>query len=136
MNGAELSTAIAGGLFAAVMVGWVLHWIWCLVARAASSERGRIRHLVQQLDAAEAAREAAEAALAAGREALAGRIAVLEAALADQAAAHEAEIGARAREQDRLVAEATREAEAAWEGLALARRRIADLERRLEGRPD
>lgn len=132
MTGQELSGTLAAILFAAVMVGWVLHWIWCLLSRATGSERATIADLEQRLDRAEQARHAAEAGAQQAAEAYDARILELETALADQAAAHEADREVQAAEQARLLDEATREAAAAWDGLGLARRRIAELERVLE----
>ncbi len=129
----ELSWAISLGAFLAGLVGWILHWLWCLVARAASGERARIQHLVAELDAAAQAREDAEAARADTEVALTRRIAELEIALEDQEARHAAELEARAFEHARALDQATRDAQAAWDGLGNARRRIAELERTLEG---
>ncbi len=136
MTGAELSEAIAAALFAAAMVGWLLHWLWSLVARITSSERGKIRHLVRELDAAERAREAAEAALRDTEARLRAQLAELEQSLRDRVVAHDIAAEAREAEAARAIAEAKREAEAAWDGLANARRRIAELERIIAGLRD
>ncbi|GMG82945.1 hypothetical protein LNKW23_21580 [Paralimibaculum aggregatum] len=131
MTAEALSWTLAALLFVAVLTGWLLHWIWCLMSRAVSSDRSRIADLTARLDAAEHARTEAERAMEEANRTLGARIAELEAALTAQAEAHEAELASHAAEQARLVESATREAEAAWDGLGNARRRIAELERAL-----
>ncbi|MGF1444764.1 MAG: hypothetical protein ACFBRM_01020 [Pikeienuella sp.] len=125
----ELSAVIAAALFSAILVGWVLHWLWCMLSRAVSSDRVRMSHLVQRLDAAEHAREQAEAARAEQEVALMRRISELEVALEDQAAAYQAALQAGQAEQERAIEAARADAQAAWDGLGNARRRIAELER-------
>ncbi len=124
-----LSGTIAAALFAAVAAGWVLHWLWTLLARGMGGESARIAHLVQKLDAADRAREAAERARAETEAALSRRVAELEIRLEEEAAAHQAERELAAQEHARQIEQARAEAEAAWDGLANARRRIAELER-------
>ncbi len=133
MTGAELSEAIAVALFAAAMVGWLLHWVWSLLARIASSERGKIKHLVRELDTAERAREAAEAALRDTEARLRTQLAELEQTLRDRVVAYDIAMEAREADAASAIAEAKREAEAAWDGLGNARRRIAELERIIAG---
>ncbi|MEM9144775.1 MAG: hypothetical protein AAGC57_01155 [Pseudomonadota bacterium] len=131
MTGDELSWAIAATLLSAALVGWVFHWIWCMLARATSSERERISHLVRDLGTAEDAREAAEARANAADTALAEGEAVLAKGLADAAADRDARIAEAEAAADTAVREAKAEAQTAWDGLAHARRRIADLEAQL-----
>jgi len=129
MTADELTWVIAGALFAAVLVGWVLHWLWSLIARATSSERGQIRSLMSELALAEEAREEAEAQVEALEATLSEERIAFEAGLLEAAAERDARIADAQESADTAVREAKAEAQTAWEGLAFARQRIADLER-------
>lgn len=127
----DLSHLIAAVLFGAVAVGWILHWLWCVIARATSSERERIASLVDQLDAAEQGREALAAELAHVQAAHLDKLAELERGITHITAEH-------GREADEKVDAALREADAArrdaadaWGALAEARQQVGELERAL-----
>lgn len=128
MTGEELSWAIAAALFAAAMVGWVLHWLWCVLARATSSERERIGALTRELAEAEEAREMAEARASAAETTLAEERAAFRQGLETAAADRDARIAEAEEAAETARREAHAEAQTAWDGLALARRRIAELE--------
>jgi len=123
-----LAVWIAAGLGAAVVVGWVLRGVWSWACRATAPERQRIDALVDELHAAEEAREAAEAARAEAEDRLAETEALLTAELDDLRGRVEAALAEAEAERARAVAAAEAEARTAWEGLAAARRRIAELE--------
>jgi prophage endopeptidase len=91
----ELTLAVAGTLFGAVVLGWVLHWLFARIARAPGSAR-ETAGLAARLYAAEAAAGTAEQ-----------RRAELEADLGQRLADAEAEL---ARTLDELAA-ARRDAE-------------------------
>lgn len=128
----ELSHLIAAVLFAALAVGWILHWVWCLLARATSSERERIAALVDQLDAAEQGREALAAELAHTKAAHLEQLGALEHSITTMTAEHAAEAETQVQTAAREAQAARQEATDAWGALAEARQRIGELERALD----
>lgn len=131
MSAWDLSHLIAAVLLGAVAVGWLLHWVWCLLARATSSEQERIASLIVQLDAAEQGREALAAELAHTQTVHLEQLAVLERSITDINAEHAAEVAAQVSDAAREAEVARRDAADAWEALAEARRRVGELEREL-----
>ena len=96
-------------MFAAFLAGWVGHWIWSGMARAASPREDRANELVAELLIVEEARDRAEAEK---RE--------LEIALRGEAAEAEGLLQTRLREREA-------ELEAAMAGLQNARAEIEAL---------
>ena len=105
----ELTALIAGALIAAFSIGWIAHWIWARMARAASPREDRANELVAELLIVEEARDRAEAEK---RE--------LEAALRGEAAEAESLLQTKLREREA-------ELEAAMTGLQNARAEIETL---------
>lgn len=56
----ELTLAIAGALTGAVLIGWVLHWIFARLSRDGRARPDEASDLASRLVSAEAARDAAE----------------------------------------------------------------------------
>ncbi|MEX2519949.1 MAG: hypothetical protein WD969_11515 [Paracoccaceae bacterium] len=57
MNGAELAASITGALLTAFALGWLAHWLWARMARAASPLQDRVDELAHELITIEADRE-------------------------------------------------------------------------------
>jgi hypothetical protein len=131
LTGAQLATAIAAVLVAAIVLGWMLHWIWARLA-SAGSDTARLAEMVDRLHDADRAREAAEDARRLAETLLAAREAEMEARLAEMQARLDGVVGDRDGEMGRAVREARADAEASMSGLRNARRRIADLEAEIE----
>lgn len=104
-----LTALIAATLLAAFLLGWVAHWIWAGMARAASPREDRANELVAELLIVEEARDRAEAEK---RE--------LEAALRGEAAETENLLQTKLREREA-------ELEATMAGLQNARAEIEAL---------
>ena len=126
ITGPVLAVWIAAGFLAAVGLGWLLRGVWAWACMATSPEHGRVRALIEELHRAEEAREAAEAARAAAE----ARAAALEDELGELRAGHDGRLAELEADRARALAEAEHEARTAWDGLAAARRRIAELESR------
>ena len=131
LTGAQLATAITAVLIAAIVLGWVLHWVWARLSRS-GNDAAQLAEMVDRLHEADRAREDAEDArrlaetLMAAREAeLEGRIAALKARLDGLIQDGDPDLG-------RAVREARADAEASMSRLRGARRRIAELEAELE----
>ena len=131
LTGAQLATAITAVLVGAIMLGWILHWIWARLADA-GAETALLSEMTDRLHAAERAREAAEDARRHAELALAAREAEMEAAMAEMRARHDAMADNGDAELARAVREARADAEASMSGLRGARRRIAELEAEVE----
>ena len=128
----DLTTAIAAILVGAVALGWVLHWLWARPAAGPAGPQARIDDIAAQLHEAENARDAAEAARVQERARIEAREAELSQEMADLRAGMEIRLEGREAVLDRALKEAREEAQTAWEGLSNARRRIGELERKLE----
>lgn len=106
MDRNELTLAIAGALVAAVLVGWVLRWIFARMSNAAGPRSiRRTADLAAQLHAAEEAQARAEARLASVEADLGGRLAEMQAEI--EAANRALE---RERDQSEQIRAAYREA--------------------------
>jgi len=134
LTGTELSTAISAILFAAVGVGFLLHWLWSGLGRARSSDAARLAEMAERLHQADLAREEAEVA----RQRAELRLAERETEATEQIAAMQARLdGAIEGREAALAAElatARLDLEALDGGLRAARQRIIDLEAELETR--
>ena len=130
-NGSELATAITAVLVAAVLAGFLLHWVWASYTRADQTDPARLGEMATRLHEADMAREAAEAA----RHEAEARLAQAEAEAAEKIAAMQARMeGAVEGREARLLAEleeAKRELEVMSDGLSHARQRVMELEEQL-----
>lgn len=59
MNRTELTVVVAAAFVAAVMIGWMLRWLYSRIGRAGLSTTGASNDLAERLHAAEEARDAA-----------------------------------------------------------------------------
>ena len=128
----DLTTAIAAVLAGAVALGWVLHWLWARLCGGPVGAQARVDDIAAQLHEAENARDEAEAARIQEMARIKAREAELSQEMADLRAGMEIRLEGREAELDRALREAREEAQTAWEGLSNARRRIGELERKLE----
>lgn len=131
LTGAQLATAISAVLVAAIMLGWILHWIWARLANA-GSDTARLAEAIDRLHEADRARETAQDAQRLAQTLLAEREAEFEGRLADLQARLDAMVQDRDAELAGLVREARADAEASMAGLRNARRRIMELEAELD----
>jgi len=133
-TGSELTTAITAVLAGAVLVGFLLHWVWASYTHGHRSDSARLDEMAARLHEADMAREAAEAA----RHEAEARLAQAEADAAEKIAAMQARMeGAVEGREARLLAEleeAKRELEVMGDGLSHARRRVMELEEQLASR--
>ena len=127
LTGAQLATAITAVLVGAIMLGWILHWIWARLANA-GGDAGLLAETVDRLHEADRAREAAEDARRQAETLLAAREAEMEAGMAEMRARLDALVEDRDAELGRAVREARADAEASMAGLRGARRRVTELE--------
>lgn len=132
LNGDGLATAITAVLIGAVALGWALHWLWLRASSAPLTETARLAELVNRLDDADRAREAAEEARALAESLLAEREAETGERLEELQARLDGAMGEREGELASALREARAEAEAVMSGLRNARRRIMELEEEIE----
>lgn len=90
----ELTALIAGALFTAFLIGWIAHWIWARMARAASPREDRANELVAELLIVEEARDRAFAEKEELEAALRGEAAEAEGLLQTKLREREAELEA------------------------------------------
>jgi F0F1-type ATP synthase membrane subunit b/b' len=133
LSGSGLEIAIAMLLGGAVLLGFLLHWLWLALGgrKAAAAQINDMADRLHDADlareAADAARIEAEAALALAEANAAEQIALMQARMEGAVEGREAELA-------RALDEARRDAEALQDGLGHARQRIFDLESELEER--
>jgi len=143
LTGAQLSIAIAAILFTAILIGWLLRWLWVRLAHEVLSDTERIAEMVDRMHAADSAREAAEGArefaenLLATREAemdshLAAREAEMDTRLAEMQTRLDGAIEGREAELTEALREARSDSEVSMSGLQSARARVMELEAELE----
>lgn len=82
MDRNELTAVVAAGLFGAVLLGWVLRWLFGRIDGSGPSGLGQSADLVTRLQAAEQGRSRAEAQLTKVEGDLKARLADMEAELA------------------------------------------------------
>ena len=127
-TGSELATAITAVLAAAVLAGFLLHWVWASYTRAHRTDGARLGEMAARLHEADMAREAAETAAQEAET----RLAKAEAELAEKLAAMEARVegtgNGREAELTAELDEAKRELEVMGDGLSNARRRMMEME--------
>ena len=132
LTGAQLATAITAILIAAVLLGWVLHWIWVRMSNAAISDTARITEMINRLHEADRAREAAEDAKELAENLLASREAEMENRMAAMQSRMDGAVEGREADLSRQLREAEAESEASMSGLRNARARIMELEAEVE----
>ncbi|MEM0944439.1 MAG: hypothetical protein AAGI70_10875 [Pseudomonadota bacterium] len=135
LTSSQLSIAISAVLAAAILFGWMLHWLWARARRQISGEAARLHAAASRVDTAERARERAEAAQLKAETDLATREAALTADLAATEKRWQETSAEREAAFDRDLREARAEAAAAMEGLGTLRRRISELEAGRDGPP-
>lgn len=132
LSGAQLATAISAILILAVVIGWILHWLWVRLSNAAISDTARITEMINRLHEADRAREAAEDAKELAENLLASREAEMENRMAAMQARMDGAVEGREAELLTEMREAKADAEAAMSGLRNARGRIMELEAEVE----
>lgn len=132
LSGAQLATAISAILVAAVVLGWILHWLWMRLSNAATSDAARISEMVNRLHEADFAREAAEDAKDLAENLLASREAEMKSQMADMRARLDGAIEGREAELAAALREAETDSEASMAGLRAARTRIMELEAEID----
>ena len=132
LTGSQLAIAITAVLLSAVLLGWILHWIWVRMSNAALTDTARITEMVNRLHEADRARQAAEEAMRQAEALLAERQAEMEDRMA--AMQHRLDGAIEGREAELLsqMREAKADAEASMSGLRAARARIMELEAEIE----
>lgn len=131
LTGAQLAIAISAILFAAIVLGWILHWLWMRLSNAAISDTARITEMINRLHEADRAREAAEDAKELAENLLASREAEMENRMAAMQARLDGAVEGREEELSIALREAKADAEASMTGLRNARQKIMDLEAEL-----
>lgn len=131
LTGAQLAIAISAILFAAIVLGWILHWLWMRLSNAAISDTARITEMINRLHEADRAREAAEDAKELAENLLASREAEMENRMAAMQARLDGAVEGREAELSVALREANADAEASMTGLRNARQRIMELEAEL-----
>ena len=134
LNSAQLAIAISAVLAGAVILGWILHWLWTRLAGRSADDRARLAEMVNRLHAADQARERAEQARAEAVRRLADGEAEMSTQLAAMQTRLDGAVEGREAELIKALREAQADAEAAMGGLGSARRRIAELEAELADR--
>ena len=131
LSGSELEIAIAVMFAGAVGVGILLHWLWQVLGQS-KTDTTRLAEMAERLheadmalEAAEEARQQAEAELARRESETAEQIAMLQARLDGQIEDRDADL-------ERQLSETRTELEVMRDGLGNARKRISELEAKLE----
>ena len=132
LSGAQLATAISAVLVTAVVLGWILHWIWVRLSNAATSDKDRLADMSNRLHDANRAREEAEEARDLAENLLATREAETEQQLAEMQARMDGAVEGREAELIAELREARTDSETSMAGLRAARTRIMELEAEIE----
>ncbi|MEM9063267.1 MAG: hypothetical protein AAGD13_22640 [Pseudomonadota bacterium] len=132
LTGAQLATAISAVLAVAVILGWILHWLWVRLSNAAISDTARITEMINRLHEADRAREAAEDAKELAENLLASREAEMENRMLAMQARMDGAVEGREADLSAQLREAQADSEASMAGLRNARERIMDLEAEIE----
>jgi len=131
LTGGQLAIAISAILFAAIVLGWILHWLWMRLSNAAISDTARITEMINRLHEADRAREGAEDAKELAENLLASREAEMENRMAAMQSRLDGAVEGREEELSIALREAKADAEASMTGLRNARQRIMELEAEL-----
>lgn len=136
LTSSQMATAISAILAGAVLLGWILHWLWSRAHRRARGNRSEVAEMAERLHSSDdaraqaiEAREQAENLLASRENEMQARYEAMQHRLDGAIEGREAELATELRE-------ARAEAEAAMSGLGNARRRIGELEAALADRSD
>lgn len=132
LSGTQLATAITGVLVLAVIIGWILHWLWMRLSNAATSDTARISEMINRLHEADRAREVAEEGKELAENLLASREAEMENRMLAMQTRLDGAVEGREAELLREMREAKADSEAAMGGLRNARARIMELEAEIE----
>ena len=132
LTGGQLAIAISAILFAAIILGWILHWLWMRLSNAAISDTARITEMINRLHEADRARETAEDAKELAENLLASREAEMENRMAAMQSRLDGAVEGREAELAISLREAQADAEASMTGLRNARERIMELEDELK----
>lgn len=132
LSGAQLATAISAVLVTAVVLGWILHWIWVRLSNAATSDKDRLAEMSNRLHEANRARDDAEEARALAENLLATREAETEQQLAEMQVRLDGAVAGREAELIAELREARTDSETSMAGLRAARTRIMELEAEIE----
>jgi len=132
LTGSELTTTISVVLIGAVCAGFLLHWLWSLLGRSRTRDSVRLDEMAAQShetdmarEAAEDARQQAEALLARREAETAERLAVMQTRLDGAIEDREAKLTGE-------LAVVRLELETMRDGLGNARRRNIELEAEVE----
>ena len=128
LTGGQLAIAISAILVAAIILGWILHWLWMRLSNAAISDTARITEMINRLHEADRARESAEDAKELAENLLAAREAEMENRMAAMQSRLDGAVEGREAELSVALREAKADAEASMTGLRNARERIMELE--------
>lgn len=132
LSGAQLATAISAVLIAAIILGWILHWLWVRLSNAAISDTARITEMINRLHEADRSREAAEDAKELAENLLASREAEMENRMAAMQARMDGAVEGREAQLSTALREAQADSEASMSGLRNARARIMEMEAEIE----
>lgn len=132
LTSSQLAIAISAILAGAVVVGWILHWLWARAINPAGGAAGRISEMVESLHQSDKARHEAEEARIVAETELATQQDAFQTELATMQTRLDGAIEGREAALTHELQQARDEATAAMTGLGNARRRIADLEARLD----
>lgn len=132
LSGAQLATAISAVLIAAILLGWILHWLWVRLSNAAISDTARITEMINRLHEADRAREAAQDAKELAENLLASREAEMENRMAAMQARMDGAVEGREAQLATALREAQADSEASMSGLRNARARIMEMEAEIE----
>ena len=132
LSGAQLATAISAVLVTAVVLGWILHWLWVRISNAATSDRDRLAEMSDRLHEANRAREEAEEARELAENLLAAREAETERHLAEMQARMDGAVEGREADLIAELREARTDSETSMAGLRAARARVMELEAEIE----
>ena len=132
LSGAQLATAISAVLVTAVVLGWILHWIWVRLSNAATSDKDRLAEMSNRLHEANRARDDADEARALAENLLATREAETEQQLAEMQVRLDGAVEGREAELIAELREARTDSETSMAGLRAARTRIMELEAEIE----
>ena len=132
LSGAQLATAISAVLVTAVVLGWILHWLWVRISNAATSDRDRLAEMSDRLHEANRAREEAEEARELAENLLAARESETERQVAEMQARMDGAVEGREADLIAELREARTDSETSMAGLRAARARVMELEAEIE----
>lgn len=128
LTSSQLGTAISAVLVGAIVLGWILHWLWGRAINQSRDDRARMADLVTRLHASDHARDRAEDARERAENLLASREAEMQTRMEAMQHRLDGAIEGREAELAAELREAKADADAAMGGLGTARRRLAELE--------